>query len=512
MFRAILLLSVILFAAPAYWTQKSIGTNPVGPFTLARLDTTIDGQIHDTADILRKYTRDRAHDTGDVVRTYARSRISDSLAANVRGWVTRAAISDSMRVERTFDSTTARAIVHDTSLILRQRLTDTASSVRTYALAKIHDTSLVLRARLSDTSAALRLALTDPAEARAIVHDTANALTPARIGALAVNGTAANSSALGSVPSDNFVQGSGGGALGHRTTEVANFGITQSGFYDAGLPTDGPQGAVWTHLIRSTHSRGSLTNQFTFDLAAPFGGTTGGQEAYYVRTNTATVPNAPWRQLWHSGNLTSATLPGGPYLPRSAGSGQPLTGDLYLGGNNFQLGTSVVLGTISGAGGYFSGSSTVSGDMGIRAGTGRSIWLGAGTGATQASVQVTPTGLALPQLTDSTTRLATINSAGQIGATQYQDVATNTGDVTLSQTSARYQKFTGNYTVTLPNGLTDGTTFVIILNANSITISSPTSLQWNTNTGTSHAFFAGSGGISAAVTCVQMGGNSWVAY
>lgn len=131
MIRALILAVSILFAAPAYWTQKSIGTNPVAPFTLSRLDTTIDGQIHDTA---------------DTVRAAGRKAWTDSANVNARGWITiataRTAISDSM------------------------------ATARAYTLARIHDSAITMRQRLADSSTTLRLALTDPAEVRVIVHDT----------------------------------------------------------------------------------------------------------------------------------------------------------------------------------------------------------------------------------------------------------------------------------------------------------------------------------------------------
>lgn len=117
MLRFFLLAASLLSAAPAYWTQKSVGSNPVAPFTLARTDTIIARQIHDTADTLRKYTRDRIH--------------------------------DSMIAERAFDTVTARAIVKDTAIKLRTQIHDTADSVRAYARARIHDTADVLRSSIA---------------------------------------------------------------------------------------------------------------------------------------------------------------------------------------------------------------------------------------------------------------------------------------------------------------------------------------------------------------------------
>jgi len=94
------------------------------------------------------------HDTANSLRNHAMARISDSLAANTRGWTTlsgaRSTISDSMRAERSFDTITARLIARDTAA--------------------------ALRARLSDSSSSLRSDLTDPAEVRAIVSDSADIL------------------------------------------------------------------------------------------------------------------------------------------------------------------------------------------------------------------------------------------------------------------------------------------------------------------------------------------------
>lgn len=141
-------------------------------------------------------------------------------------------------------------------------------------------------------------------------------------GNAATSTLASNSSALGGVGSDYFVQGNGGGTLGHRTTTLvsATIGATQSGFFDSQTATDGPQGKVWTHVIRAQHSGGATTNDWSLDIAAPFGTTGGGTEAYYVRTiSNGTTPG--WRQLWHSGNLTSLNqLANGPGYISSAGS------------------------------------------------------------------------------------------------------------------------------------------------------------------------------------------------
>lgn len=149
------------------------------------------------------------------------------------------------------------------------------------------------------------------------------ALSAAANGAI----TLASSLAWGggaTIPSSDYVvQGNGVGVLGHRTTNLGTattIPATQSGFYDMLYAADAPQGAVWTHMIRSAHSGNATNNQWMFDIAAPFGPGTGGVEGYYVRTTSAgSTPG--WRQLWHSGNLSSLTLPGGPYLPKAGTTG-----------------------------------------------------------------------------------------------------------------------------------------------------------------------------------------------
>lgn len=140
---------------------------------------------------------------------------------------------------------------------------------------------------------------------------------------------------VGGLGSDYFVQGNGGSAYGHRTTALGaatTIPVTQSGFYDAQYATDGPQGALWTHLIRSTHTgtTADASNKWHLDIAAPFLGGNG-TEGYYVRTSYGggTPGTTGWRQLWHSGNLTSSTLPGGPYVPL-AGS-VTVSGGLVVG-------------------------------------------------------------------------------------------------------------------------------------------------------------------------------------
>jgi hypothetical protein len=55
--------------------------------------------------------------------------------------------------------------------------------------------------------------------------------------------------------------------------------------------------------------------------------------SYALRTkddNNASSIWSPWYSLWHSGNLTANTLPGGPYLPTSGGS---ISGWVGLSGN-----------------------------------------------------------------------------------------------------------------------------------------------------------------------------------
>lgn len=185
---------------------------------------------------------------------------------------------------------------------------------------------------------------TDVAEGSRLYYTDARAQAAVAGLYLGASGTAVNSSALGGVGSDYFVQGSGSGALGHRTTNVAAFNVAfQSGFYDSSAATDGPQGAVWTHMVRSMHTGGGVGNHWSLDLAAPFAGGTGGTEAYYMRLVTASGYGT-WRRLWHDGNLSASTLPGGPYLPLSGGivsglttfnSGISLDAPITIGTGNF---------------------------------------------------------------------------------------------------------------------------------------------------------------------------------
>jgi hypothetical protein len=133
MMRCLLLLASLLFSAPAFWVQKSIGTNPVAPFTLAKLDTL----------------------DADSSRV---SGLSDSAKALVR-YTRITMLSDSLRVERAFDTTVARAIAKDTAIQLRAQIHDTADTLRKYTRDRIHDTSLVLRQRIADSTTAVRAKL-----------------------------------------------------------------------------------------------------------------------------------------------------------------------------------------------------------------------------------------------------------------------------------------------------------------------------------------------------------------
>lgn len=150
---------------------------------------------------------------------------------------------------------------------------------------------------------------------------TASSSGLAVTGTLSATSTLSWGGAAAIASSDYVVQGNGVGTLGHRTTNlgsVSTIPATQSGFADV-TAGDGPQGAVLSHLIRNMHQGGATSNWWSLDIAAPFAGTSGGTEAYYVRlVSNGSTPG--WRQLWHTGNLTSSTLPGGPYLPLAGGT------------------------------------------------------------------------------------------------------------------------------------------------------------------------------------------------
>lgn len=142
-----------------------------------RADSARVSGLSDSAKALVRYTRITAtHDTADSVRAYARARISDSLTTNVRGWINsataRSIVSDSMRVERTFDTVTARAVTHDTSLALR-----TLISAREPALGNPSQSGQVV----SSTTGGVRswISVVDSARTRAIIHDTSAAIRAA---------------------------------------------------------------------------------------------------------------------------------------------------------------------------------------------------------------------------------------------------------------------------------------------------------------------------------------------
>jgi len=108
-------------AARAYSIARIHDTAMVLRATLAALDTVnVRRIVHDTADTLRKYTKDRIH--------------------------------DSMVVERHQDTVTASGIAHDTALILR-----------TYATDRIHDTSLTLRTLIAARGTVSSVGLLAPA-------------------------------------------------------------------------------------------------------------------------------------------------------------------------------------------------------------------------------------------------------------------------------------------------------------------------------------------------------------
>jgi len=158
---------------------------------------------------------------------------------------------------------------------------------------------------------------------------------------------AKDSQKLGGVVADNFVQGSGQGLYGHRTTNVSAFDVLfKSGFYDSNSATTGPFGATWTHLIRSTHTDPTnVQAHWSFDIAAAF--IAGNTENYAVRANAGAAWGA-WRTLWHSGNLTPAAI--GAATVASLGNYLPLTGGSLSG-------------SLSGTTALFSGLISAAGDI-----------------------------------------------------------------------------------------------------------------------------------------------------
>lgn len=441
MLRFLLLAASFLSAAPAYWTQKSVGSNPVAPFTLARTDTIIARQIHDTADTLRKYTRDRIKDSLVGIRAAlpAASTLQAAYGASTAPQITTSTAKGSLTIRRgTASDTNAVIAVQNGAGTVTSRLNGdgsfagtrtvltatadapvtishnlagafthpfqafnsgmvagnqynfdfgqsastnnagnfgfkyvgagSASNYVTLGLYGANDlltitaagvpkfsglaTAGFVRANASGqlssspptyadltgtvptwnqsttgnaataTKWATARTLTIGATGKAIDGTGNQSWSLAEIGALASGGTAVNSSALGGVNSAYFVQGTGAGDYGHRTTSIELTppdNLLSSGFYDGRMSM--PSGGFWTHLIRSAHSDPTnAKGRWSFDIAANFAGSVGNGENYFVRTNTD-VSWGTWRTLWHSGNLTNLNqLTNGPGYITSAGS------------------------------------------------------------------------------------------------------------------------------------------------------------------------------------------------
>ena len=284
---------------------------------------------------------------------------------------------------------------------------------------------------------------------------------------------AANSSALGGVGSDYFVQGNGAGPYGHRTTNVTSFNtLLPSGFYD-NINGISPLTTSWTHMIRSSHTDPSSTSTtWSFDIAANFYTSTSGNEGYYVRVNEGSNWGT-WRTLWHSGNLTNLNqLTNGPgYVTNATVANVDITehninnvnypvvwdngarslfhtaAKMWFNPNSGLLAATAIASgsTLSWGGGawrdlvsntsytaaYASGVTPSGANYSLALKKdGAESWLNGSTSsnlavgsapivtATASGAAVTGS-LSISALTGATTRLATINAAGQIGATTW---------------------------------------------------------------------------------------------
>lgn len=100
---------------------------------------------------------------------------------------------------------------------------------------------------------------------------------------------------------DYFVQGSGNGLYGHRSTNISSFdALLKSGFYD--MNAAGPFGTTWQYLIRATHTDPSNgQDKWSFDISAAFANGNG-SEGYKMRVNTS-AGWGTWRTIWTDLNL-----------------------------------------------------------------------------------------------------------------------------------------------------------------------------------------------------------------
>lgn len=151
---------------------------------------------------------------------------------------------------------------------------------------------------------------------------------PGDVGALGATATAVNSIALGGLASSCFVQGVNqyrSGVLGAGAYMSA---VEASGFYSAGTSPDAPNGSAnWSHLIHCAGYAWGAPSHYALQISSSFSGgdaQSWGPETHAIRVITNGTPQ-PWRKLWHDGNLSASSLPGGPYLPLSGGT---LTGAL----------------------------------------------------------------------------------------------------------------------------------------------------------------------------------------
>ena len=182
----------------------------------------------------------------------------------------------------------------------------------------------------------------------------------------------------------------------------------------------------------------------------------------------------------------------GSYLPLAAGSGNPLSGQLYLQG-----GTGLIFNGASGVGFSTAGSNgtwftnTVTGDLAIRSGSG-ALRMGPGTGAGASTMDLTASGVeaygavkvdGTTTLNSSLTGLATLTS-GVVGAT----VTPSVTSVTATGTGTAISAPNGGISYNGPEIILDK----IIIGGSAYTLSAPHAFVAFISTGTAVSMPAGS--------------------
>ena len=332
MLRFTLLLVSIIFAAPAFWVQKSIGTNPVAPFTLAKLDTLnadssrVSG-LSDSAKALVRYARTTAlHDTANALRAAStlQAAYNASTSPQITTSVTKGALtlrrgsaSDPDAVLSVQDGSGAQtAYIAGNGAVAGAQVNVSSATANTLARfdAAKYLTSYALVAgdipalpayvrRIGDTITGPIVGTTATATPLISITTTFGNLTNAAIRGTA---TAANGSALHGVATG----ANGTGVWGSSTGSTGDGGL----FY----------GANGSNALRA-YAFGS--------------GDAGRFEGNVKILGTTTLASSLTGLLKASAGLVSVAdtsdFPTRPYLPLAAGAGSPLTGVLYGTGLNF---------------------------------------------------------------------------------------------------------------------------------------------------------------------------------